>query len=157
MKKKKLLLECYKFECRSCGNTELKRVVSLGYQPLANNLTNKKDEKCDLYPLEVNFCQKCFNCQLSVAVDPKKMFSNYLYTSSTSKTFRDHFVKAAKKYSKELKLNKKKSYIIDIGSNDGIALKPFMDLGFKKVLGIEPAKNLAKLANKNKIKLLMVF
>ena len=45
------------------------------------------------------------------------MFSNYLYTSSTSKIFRDHFVKAAKKYMKELKLNKK-TYIIDIGSND---------------------------------------
>ena len=151
-KEKNLLLECYKFDCRSCGNTDLKRVVSLGYQPLANNLINKKDEKCDLYPLEVNYCNKCHNCQLSVAVDPKKMFSNYLYTSSTSKTFRDHFVKAAKKYSQELKLNKKKSYIIDIGSNDGIALKPFLDIGFKKVLGIEPAKNLAKLANKNKIK-----
>jgi hypothetical protein len=80
------------------------------------------------------------------------MFSNYLYTSSTSKIFRDHFVVAAKKYYKELKLNKKKSYIIDIGSNDGVALKPFIELGFKKVLGIEPAKNLAKLANKNKIK-----
>ena len=149
---KKLLLENYKFDCRSCGNTNLKRVVSLGYQPLANNLTNKKDEKSDLYPLEVNYCNKCHNCQLSVAVDPKKMFSNYLYTSSTSKVFRNHFTEAAKKYSKELKLNKKKSYIIDIGSNDGIALKPFLDLGFKKVLGIEPAKNLAKLANKNKIK-----
>ena len=149
---KKLLLENYKFDCRSCGNTKLKRVVSLGYQPLANNLTNKKDEKSDLYPLEVNYCNKCHNCQLSVAVDPKKMFSNYLYTSSTSKVFRNHFTEAAKKYSKELKLNKKKSYIIDIGSNDGIALKPFLDLGFKKVLGIEPAKNLAKLANKNKIK-----
>ena len=151
-KEKNLLLETYKFECRSCGNTELKRVVSLGYQPLANNLINKKEEKCELYPLEVNYCKKCHNCQLSVAVDPKKMFSNYLYTSSTSKIFRDHFVEAAKKYSKELKLNKKKSYIIDIGSNDGVALKPFIDLGFKKVLGIEPAKNLAKLANKNKIK-----
>ncbi len=151
-KEKNLLLECYKFDCRSCGSTDLKRVVSLGYQPLANNLTNKKDEKCELYPLEVNYCKKCHNCQLSVAVDPKKMFSNYLYTSSTSKTFRDHFVKAAKKYLKDLKLNKKSSYIIDIGSNDGVALKPFLDLGFKKVLGIEPAKNLAKLANKNKIK-----
>ena len=151
-KEKNLLLECYKFDCRSCGNTELKRVVSLGYQPLANNLINKKDEKCDLYPLEVNYCNKCHNCQLSVAVDPKKMFSNYLYTSSTSKTFRDHFVEAAKKYFKELKLNKKKSYVIDIGSNDGVALKPFLEIGFKKVLGIEPAKNLAKLANKNKIK-----
>ncbi len=151
-KEKNLLLDCYKFECRSCGNTNLKRVVSLGYQPLANNLLKKKKEKCDFYPLEVNYCHKCHNCQLSVSVDPKKMFSNYLYTSSTSKLFREHFVSAAKKYYKELKLNKKKSYIIDIGSNDGVALKPFLDLGFKKVLGIEPAKNLAKLANKNKIK-----
>ena len=151
-KEKNLLLKFYKFDCRSCGNINLKRVVSLGYQPLANNLTKKKDEKCDLYPLEVNYCDKCHNCQLSVAVDPKIMFSNYLYTSSTSKVFRNHFIEAAKKYSKELKLNKKNSYIIDIGSNDGVALKPFLELGFKKILGIEPAKNLAKLANKNKIK-----
>ena len=151
-KEKDMLLEYYKFDCRSCGNTDLKRVVSLGYQPLANNLLKKKNDKCELYPLEVNYCPKCHNCQLSVAVDSKKMFSNYLYTSSTSKAFRDHFVNAAKKYTKELKLNKKKSYIIDVGSNDGIALKPFIDLGFKKIIGIEPAKNLAKLANKKKIK-----
>ena len=151
-KEKNLLLKSYKFDCRSCGNTNLKRVISLGYQPLANNLINNKNDKCDLYPLEVNYCGKCHNCQLSVAVDPQKMFSNYLYTSSTSKVFRNHFMEAAKKYQKELKLNKKKSYIIDIGSNDGVALRPFLDLGFKKVLGIEPAKNLAKLANKNKIK-----
>ncbi len=151
-KEKNLLLNCYKFECRSCGNSDLKRVISLGYQPLANNLLKKQNEKCDLYPLEVNYCSKCHNCQLSVAVDPKKMFDNYLYTSSTSKVFRDHFINAAKKYQKELKLNIKKSYIIDIGSNDGVALKPFLDLGFKNILGIEPAKNLAKQANKNKIK-----
>ena len=151
-KEKKLLLDNYKFDCRSCGNKDLKRVVSLGYQPLANNLLKKENEKCELYPLEVNYCSKCHNCQLSMSVDPKKMFSNYLYTSSTSKIFRDHFVNASKKYIKELKLNKKKSYIIDIGSNDGVALKPFLDQGFKKILGIEPAKNLAKLANKNKIK-----
>ena len=61
-------------------------------------------------------------------------------------------LKQQKNILKDLKLNKKKSYIIDIGSNDGVALKPFLDLGFKKILGIEPAKNLAKLANKNKIK-----
>ncbi len=151
-KEKNLLLGCYKFECRSCGNQDLKRVVSLGYQPLANNLLKKKNDKCELYPLEVNYCKKCHNCQLSVSVDPKKMFSNYLYTSSTSKIFRNHFIDAAKKYFKELKLNKKKSLIIDVGSNDGVALKPFLDMGFKNVLGIEPAKNLAKLANKNKIK-----
>jgi nucleoside-diphosphate-sugar epimerase len=151
-KEKKLLLETYKFDCRVCGNTDLKRVLSLGYQPLANNLLKKPDEKCELYPLEVNYCNRCHNCQLSVSVDPKKMFLNYLYTSSTSKVFREHFVQAAKKYSKDLKLNKKNSYIIDIGSNDGVALKPFKDLGFKKILGIEPAKNLARKANKDKIK-----
>ena len=149
---KKLLLEIYKFDCRSCGNTNLKRVVSLGYQPLANNLLNKEDEEDEMYPLEMNYCQNCHNCQLSVVVDPKKMFSNYLYLSSTSKTFRDHFKKAADNYIKNFKLSPKKSYIIDIGSNDGVALKPFKDLNFKKILGIEPAKNLAKKANKDKIK-----
>ena len=149
---KNLLLSCYKYECRSCGNENLKRVVSLGYQPLANNLLKKKDEKTELYPLELNYCSKCHNCQLSVAVDPKKMFLNYLYTSSTSKVFRDHFVAASRQYIKELKLKPQKSYIIDIGSNDGVALKPFKDQKFKNLLGIEPAKNLAKLANKNKIK-----
>ena len=154
---KNLLLECYKFNCRCCGNINLKRVVSLGYQPLANNLLKKENEKCELYPLEVNYCSQCHNCQLSVSVNPKKMFSNYLYTSSTSKVFRDHFISASKKYIKKLKLNKNKSFIIDIGSNDGVALKPFKDLGFKKILGIEPAKNLARLANKNKIKTLNAF
>ena len=149
---KNLLLSCYKFDCRSCGNINLKRVVSLGYQPLANNLLKKKDQKSDLYPLELNYCENCYNCQLSVAVDSKKMFSNYLYTSSTSRVFRNHFINATKKYIKEMKLNPKKSYIIDVGSNDGVALKPFKDLNFKNILGIEPAKNLAKLANKNKIK-----
>ena len=151
-KEKDLLLSCYKFDCRSCGNTNLKRVVSLGYQPLANNLLNNKNEKYEVYPLEMNYCPKCHNCQLSVSVDPKKMFSNYLYTSSTSSSFRNHFVKAAKNYIEHFKLKPKKTYIIDIGSNDGVALKPFKDLGFDKILGIEPAKNLAKLANKNKIK-----
>ena len=150
-KEKNLLLKYYKFECRSCGNEKLKRVISLGYQPLANNLLKKKTDQPELYPLEVNYCDNCHNCQLSVAVDPKKMFLNYLYTSSTSKVFREHFERSAKKYIKEFKL-KKKSYIIDVGSNDGIALLPFKNLGFKNILGIEPAKNLAKLANKKRIK-----
>ena len=149
---KNLLLSCYKFNCRSCGNTKLKRVVSLGYQPLANNLLNSKNQKDELFPLEMNFCQDCYNCQLSVAVDPKKMFSHYLYVTSTSTPMVEHFERAAKKYVKEFKLSYKKSYIIDVGSNDGIALKPFKNLKFKNILGIEPAKNLAKLANKQKIK-----
>ncbi len=145
-KEKNLLLKYYKFECRSCGNSDLKRVVSLGYQPLANNLLKKEKEKCELYPLEVNYCSKCHNCQLSVSVDPKKMFSNYLYTSSTSKVFRDHFVKAANRYLKDLKLNKKKSYIIDIGSNDGVALKPFFRFRFQKSSGYRARKKFGKIS-----------
>ena len=92
----------------------------------------------------MNLCKECYNCQLSVAVNPKKMFSNYLYLSSTSKLFREHFEKAAKKYINEFKLSPKKSYIIDVGSNDGIALKAFKNLKFKKLLGIEPAKKSGK-------------
>ena len=46
-KEKDLLLSSYKFNCRSCENMNLKRVVSLGYQPLANNLLKKKDENID--------------------------------------------------------------------------------------------------------------
>ena len=156
-KERDMLMDCYKFKCRSCGNTKLKRVISLGYQPLANNLHDKINQKPELFPLEMNYCPNCHNCQLSVAIDGKKMFSNYLYTSSTSKSFREHFVNATNKYIKEFKLKKKKSYIIDIGSNDGVALKPFKEIGFKNILGIEPAKNLAKLANKNNIKTLNFF
>ena len=73
------------------------------------------------------------------------------YLSSTSEAFKKHFEKASKKYIKDFNLNKN-SYIVDIGSNDGIGLRPFKKLGFKNLLGIEPAKNLAKLSNKNKIK-----
>lgn len=147
---KEMLQSIYKLNCRCCGSKKLKRVLSLGYQPLANNLLKKKDEECKIYPLELNVCEECYNCQLSVAVDSEEMFSNYLYQSSTTKTFREHFEKAAKKYINDFNLEQD-SYIIDVGSNDGIGLKPFLDLGFKNIQGIEPAKNLADLANKNGI------
>jgi len=151
-KEKDFLISIYKLKCRCCGSRKLKRVISLGYQPLANNLNNKINQKQELYPLEMNVCEECFNCQLSVAVKSEKMFSNYLYQSSTTKSFKNHFIEAADKYIKTYKLKNKNSYIVDIGSNDGIALKPFKEKGFKKILGIEPAKNLSKLANKNGIK-----
>ena len=65
---KKLLQSIYKFECRCCGSKKLKRVLSLGYQPLANNLLDDIKEKSKVYPLELNVCEECFNCQLSVAI-----------------------------------------------------------------------------------------
>ena len=147
---KNLLQSIYKLECRCCGSSKLKRVLSLGYQPLANNLLENINDKYTEYPLELNVCEECFNCQLSVTIDSKEMFSNYLYQSSTTKSFREHFDKAAKNYIERFKLDKN-SYIIDVGSNDGIGLRPFLNLGFNNIEGIEPAKNLAELANKNGI------
>jgi len=149
---RKNLLKNYKFDCRSCGGFNLKRVISLGYQPLANNLLNSIKQKDETFPLEMNYCTDCYNCQLSIVVDAKKMFSHYLYVTSASTPMIKHFENAAKKYIKEFKLSPKKSYIIDIGSNDGVALKPFKNLKYNRILGIEPAKNLAKQANKNNIK-----
>ena len=76
------------------------------------------------------------------------MFSNYLYLSSTSKTFRSHFESAAKKYVKEFKLSPSKSYIIDVGSNDGVALKPFKNLKIRVKYDLH-TRSKAFLYNKN--------
>ena len=75
------------------------------YQPLANNLLNKQSEKGKVYPLSL-LSKDCFNCQLSVAVNSEEMFSNYLYQSPTTKTFREHFEKAAEKYVQDFNLDK---------------------------------------------------
>jgi len=148
---KKKLIETYKFNCRCCDGINLKRVLSLGFQPLANNLIKSKEEKIEKYPLELNYCVDCFNVQLSCSVSSDQMFKNYLYLSSTSKIFQNHFEEASKKYISAFKLSKKDN-ILDIGSNDGIGLVPFQRKYFKNLYGIEPAKNLAKITKKLKIK-----
>ncbi|MAG12654.1 hypothetical protein CL630_02460 [bacterium] len=143
------LLNTYKTECRACDNKRLKRVLSLGNSPLANNLLDSNIKPAETYPLEMNYCPKCHNCQLSCVVPPQEMFDNYLYVSSTSESFRKHFEDAADKYIADFNLDKD-SFVIDIGSNDGIALKPLKEKSIK-VLGVEPAKNIAKIANENGI------
>ena len=142
------LIESYVTKCRVCGKG-LNHYLSLGLSPLANNLNEKKDASNDLYPLDINFCRECSNSQLSVVVPPHKMFDNYVYLSSTSQQFKDHFVDIAK----ELKATKKfnsKSLVVDIGSNDGIFLEPLRNLGINAI-GVEPAKNIAKIANSKKL------
>jgi nucleoside-diphosphate-sugar epimerase len=139
------LLESYRTDCRSCGSIDLKKIISLGNSPLANNLKNTANEAFETYPLEMNYCPKCHNCQLSITVPPQKMFDNYLYVSSTAASFRKHFEDIAEKYITEFGLNEE-TLVIDIGSNDGIALKPLQENNIK-VLGVEPAVNIAKIAN----------
>ncbi len=141
-KEKEFLFKNYKDKCRVCGENDFLRCISLGYQPLANNFANSP-EKLERYPLEVNVCKSCRNGQLSILPNFKKIFSKYLYKSSISGIFKKHFEKAAKKYINLFNI-KKNDLIIDIGSNDGIGLIPFKELGFKNILGIEPANNLAK-------------
>jgi nucleoside-diphosphate-sugar epimerase/SAM-dependent methyltransferase/quercetin dioxygenase-like cupin family protein len=141
------LIENYSVIDRSSGSEDLKPVISLGLSPLANNLLDSLDQEDELYPLEMIYCPESHNCQLSYVVPAGKMFDHYLYVSSTAKSFRDHFEQAAEQYISEFNLTSD-SLVLDIGSNDGIALKPLQDKGIK-VLGIEPAKNIAELANAN--------
>jgi SAM-dependent methyltransferase len=138
-----------KITCRGCNSTNLKPVISLGLSPLANNLLNSLDDQDELYPLEVVYCSDCHNCQLSYTVPAGKMFDHYLYVSSTAKSFRDHFEQASEQYIKDFNLTSD-SLVVDIGSNDGIALIPFKERSIN-VLGIEPAKNIAEIAQKNGI------
>ena len=139
------IMQNYSSKCRASDSGNLKPVISLGLSPLANNLLSSKDDKDELYPLEMQYCPDSHNCQLSYVVPAEKMFDHYLYVSSTTKSFRRHFEDAAEKYIREFRLTND-SLVIDIGSNDGIALKPLKDQNIP-VLGVEPARNIAKLAN----------
>jgi len=148
------LIESYIKSCRVCGNG-LNHYLSLGLSPLANNLNDDNSAENDLYPLDLNYCSQCSNSQLSVVVPPKKMFNNYFYLSSTSKQFKNHFSDMAYELKSEFKL-KKTSVVVDIGSNDGIFLEPLINLGIKAI-GVEPAKNVAKIANSKKLETLSEY
>lgn len=134
--------------CRVCKSHDLTRVFSFGPTPLANAFLNASqiDEGETFYPLDVYFCNNCYFSQLGHAVDSEVLFGNYVYVSSTSKVFVEHFRKFAEDIYQRFKLDKK-SLVIDLGSNDGILLKPYLEKGVK-VLGIEPAKHIADIAIK---------
>ena len=135
--------------CRLCKSKHLTKIINLGKQPLANNLISNQEEKEYLVPLELVFCKKCRLSQLSHNVDPKIMFEKYFWVTGTSKVAQLHakkFKNYIDKFSK-IKINK----ILEIASNDGTFLKKFQN---KKNLciGVDPAKNIAKKANKEGIK-----
>lgn len=136
------LVTMYKTTCRVCESTDLEKIVDLGMSPLANNLLDSPNDPCDMYPLELMYCPHCFNVQLSVVVPPPRMFDNYLYVSSTSQVFRQHFEQAAEKYIQQFN----PGIVWDIGSNDGVFLKPLQERGIT-VCGIEPAQNVCDIAN----------
>ena len=143
------IVECYKDDCRVCDSRNLVLIHSFGLSPLANNLVKNKTSKATTYPLELNYCKDCNNIQLNVVVNPNILFDKYLYTSSTSQSFVNHFEELAYDLIKEFNLDKE-STVVDIGSNDGIFLKPLIEKNIKSI-GVEPAVNLAKDANQNNL------
>ena len=132
-------------KCVACSNESLISVLDLGVQPLANSFKLNRGDVQEEYPLAINHCSECFHVQLTHSVDPKLMFDDYLYVSGTSKTMHRHcedFASIVKQ-----KLPEAKS-ILDIGCNDGTQLDYFKSIGFN-TFGIDPAKNLHGLSNKN--------
>src|SRR3989338_4361148 len=142
-------LVSHKSACRVCRGVKLYRVLSLGPTPLANAFLRESDLHLseNYFPLDVNLCKTCGLVQLAHIVDPRVLFKDYVYVSSTSPVFVAHFETFAKKVFRRFNLSKK-SLVIDIGSNDGILLKPFREIGVR-VLGVEPDRFIAGLARKD--------
>lgn len=133
--------------CRLCRSADLTRFLSLGPQPLANSFLKPEEEAAPepFFPLDVHLCGGCGLVQMRDVVSPDAMFKHYLYVSSTSPVFVAHFEKFAQDVWAALGLAKG-DVTVDIGSNDGILVKPFKALG-ARALGVDPAENVAALAN----------
>ena len=79
--------------CRICGDRTVERVLSFGSTPLANAFLRREQlaEPEDRFPLDLYLCTACGHVQLLDVVHPERLFSNYLYVSSTSPAFVEHF------------------------------------------------------------------
>tara|TARA_Y100000593_G_C4319092_1_gene342676 strand:- start:1450 stop:2700 length:1251 start_codon:yes stop_codon:yes gene_type:complete len=126
--------------CAICENKNLKTIMEYGNVPLAGNFLSKKDlgnEK--KYNLNIEFCTQCSLLQTDSSVDPDVLFEDYRYASSIGLS--GHFTDVAKIIKD--KFNPKS--VLEIGSNDGVLLKPLNDLGINAV-GVDPAVNICKIA-----------
>lgn len=119
--------------------------------PIPNGFLNKSEllKSEERYPLAVYVCEHCSLVQLTHVVPSEIMFKNYLYIPSTSKTMLEHFKLMANEIINENKLSDK-DLVVDIGSNDGALLSYFKEQEIK-ILGVDPAENLVKVANLNGI------
>jgi hypothetical protein len=133
--------------CISCGGTRLSTVLSLGSTPLANAFVapERAAEAEPTFPLELLFCADCFLAQLSERVDPAVLFREYLYLTGTSATMARHHEALAEAHARRFGLGEE-SLVVDIASNDGSLLRVFDRRGVR-TLGIEPARNLARIAH----------
>jgi dTDP-4-dehydrorhamnose reductase len=134
-------------ECRVCGSKNMTKYLDLGLMPLANNLepTALLAKASPRFPLQVMFCHDCSLSQLSVVIDPEKMFSHYTYRSSVNGPYVDHCKRMAIDL-KEMYGLTDQSFHIDIAGNDGTLLKEFKSVVGGKVLNVDPANNLIAIA-----------
>lgn len=138
-------------KCRVCGSRNLYKFLDLGEMPIPNGFLSAEDLKRPekKYELACFLCEDCGFVQLTNVVNPQIMFSNYLYVTAMANVMLNNFKHLSYEAHKLLNLDKS-SLVIDIGSNDGSLLTYFKRFG-TKVLGIDPAKNLAELARKKDI------
>ncbi len=132
--------------CRSCGSTNLEQFLSLGRTPLANSLLRPDElgRPEPVYPLDLAFCPDCSLVQLLESVSPEDLFRDYCYFSSVSDTMVQHAGELAAHLIAERGLGAG-NLVIEAASNDGYLLRHYHQAGVP-VLGIEPAKNIARLA-----------
>ncbi|MBS3176616.1 class I SAM-dependent methyltransferase [Candidatus Woesearchaeota archaeon] len=137
-------------KCRLCGSENVKLFLDLGQQPLANKYPTKEAfETEDFFPLKMFFCLSCKNVQLGDIVSRERMFEDYYYLSSVNPGLVRHFQDLAKKLVSA-------KFVVDIGSNDGILLKPLKALGVKAI-GVDPSINVSKIANDQGLTTLTAF
>lgn len=143
--------------CRACGGRELRRFLSLGPTPLANSfLASPLDFSSEAsYPLDIYFCVNCSLVQLLDVINPEMLFRNYIYLTGTSDTISSHNQQYAKTVIEMLGMGAQ-DMVVEIASNDGSLIKCFQQNG-NRILGIEPATNIARLANEKGIETLNLF
>ena len=130
--------------CLLC-NSNLQLVLSLGRQAYVNTyLPLDSSQAPSKHPLELCVCTNpnCRHLQLSHQAPPEELFSHYLWVTGTAKTSKAYANKLADSI---ISSAKEASSIVEIASNDGTFLRPFLSKGLN-VLGVEPAKNIASQA-----------
>lgn len=143
--------------CRSCGERNLNTFLSLGRTPLANALISEEhlSEPEETYPLDLAFCPDCSLVQITETVPPEKLFREYFYLSSFSDTMLRHAEEMATRLVQERHLGAD-SLVIEVASNDGYLLQFYRRAGVS-VLGIEPATNIARVAQERGIRTICEF
>ena len=134
--------------CRSCRSENLSEILDFGEQFLANDLKFDINQENEAFLLRLVLCGTCGLVQIDVDVPPERLFKQYNYFSSFSKTMQKHIDLLTNELVAKHQLNEK-SLVIEAASNDGYLLQNYRSLGIP-VLGIEPAKNIADLATKEK-------